>query len=409
MSDQILSLRKIHNDDVEQAIFQTLEDIHASHLLPREGMTILLKPNLLSAKPPERAVTTHPSIVKAMIHWLQQFSPKTIYVGDSSGGSALNSTAIALRKSGIQAVCDAEEGVICLPLEKSERKIYHVKNPLVFKEFASTSLLAEVDLIVDLPKIKTHELTMLTCAIKNMFGTVLLSNKAQMHARFTSVDDFTSALVDVYSVSKPHLIVVDGFLCQEGRGPAAGDVVKMDLIVAGYDGVAIDTLVSQLIGLDPQKVLYLAKAERQGLGSMDLTQFTFMGDPQASVSRQFKLPSSFSKGVRLPPKVSEFLGTQLFKARIGINPAKCVLCGKCWQNCPVNALTPPENKKIGETVPLWSADTCITCYCCVELCPEEAIIFKIKPVRNLLRSSVGKWMGIVGAGIILLWALIAIF
>ena len=105
-SDHILSLRKIHDDDVEHAVFQALEDIQASHLLPREGMTILLKPNLLSAKPPERAVTTHPSIVKAMIHWLQQFSPKTIYVGDSSGGSALNSTAIALRKSGIQAVCD---------------------------------------------------------------------------------------------------------------------------------------------------------------------------------------------------------------------------------------------------------------------------------------------------------------
>ena len=230
-----------------------------------------------------------------------------------------------------------------------------------------------------------------------------------MHARYTSVDQFTSALVDVYSVSKPHLIVVDGFLCQEGRGPAAGDVVKMDLILAGYDGVAIDTLACNIIGLDPQKVLYLAKAERQGLGSMDLDQFTIRGESISDVFRQFKLPSSFSKGVKLPKKVSDFLGTQLFKARIKIDPEKCVLCGKCWQNCPVTALTPPEEKKVGETVPDWSAEKCITCYCCVELCPEEAIIFKIKPVRNLLLSSFGKWVGFVGAGLLLLWVLIAIF
>jgi len=274
---KLISIQRINDDDIKRATFRALEAIHAESLM-REGMKVLLKPNLLSAKPPERAVTTHPEVVRAVIHWVKQFSPSKIYVADSSGGGArigLKATINSLKVSGIKSVCD-EEGVECLPLEKTKREIYPVPNPLVLNEVVSTKLLKEVDLIINLPKIKTHTLTYLTCCIKNMFGIILLANKASIHALFPRREEFASALVDIYSVSVPQLTVVDGYLCQEGNGPSAGDVVKLDLILAGYDPVALDTLVCKIIGLDPDRVLYLAKAEAKGLGSMALEEFEIM-------------------------------------------------------------------------------------------------------------------------------------
>ncbi len=294
-----------------------------------------------------------------------------------------------------------EEGVECAPLEKTPRKIYKVEDSFVVDEIASTDLLAEADLIINMSKIKTHGLTKLTCCIKNMFGTVILSNKGQMHARFPLLDHFTSMLVDVYSVSKPQLTVIDGYLCQEGKGPAAGDVVKLDLILAGYDGVALDTTVCSIIQINPNEVAYLPKAHQRKLGSMNLDEFTFVGESIASVTRPFKIPGTKIPNFKIPARITEYMGKTLFRSRLTIDPAKCLLCGMCWKNCPVEALIPPEEKTIGKSIPAWKNSKCITCYCCTELCPHEAIDFHVNPLRNALFS----WLGV---GVISILAIIAI-
>ncbi len=399
-----LSIQKIVDDNVEKAVFDALNAIEAKSLMKKQGMKILLKPNLLSAKPPERAVTTHPSVVRAVIRWLKQFNPSKIYVGDSSGGSALNSTSVALKASGLQAVCD-EEDVIAIPLEKTERKIYPVPNPLILNEIASTKLLDEVDLIINLPKIKTHSQCTLTCCIKNMFGTIILTKKAEKHARFPSIDQFCSALVDIYSVSKPQLTVIDGFLAMEGNGPGAGDVVDdLKIILAGYDGVALDTLVCKIIGLDPSKVLYIEKGTKKGIGSSNLEEFNIIGQSIESVFRPFKIPRLMPVSLRLPRPVAEYIGDKIFKSTIKIDKEKCKLCGTCWKNCPVDALTPPKEIKIGDYVPLWDKEKCISCYCCAELCPYEAVEFKIKYFKNFLFS----WLGVGFLGLITIIALIVL-
>lgn len=388
VQNNLISIQKIHNDEVESAVFAALKAIKAEELMVREGMIVLIKPNVLSGKPAERAVTTHPEVVRAVIRWVKQFKPARVFVGDSSGGSAPNATQLALNACGILQVCTEEE-VECAPLEKTPRKIYPVKDGFVLKEIASTHLLEDADLIINIPKIKTHGLTTLTCCIKNMFGTVMLSNKGQMHARFPMVDAFTSALVDVYSVSCPQLTVIDGYLCQEGKGPAAGDVVKLDLILAGFDGVALDSTVCNIIGVDPSQVMYLPKAEQRNLGSMKLEDFTFVGEEIASVKRPFKLPSIKIPKFKIPTKITEYLGKVLFKSRLKVVPSKCLLCGMCWKNCPVDALVPPEEKIVGKTIPAWDRSKCISCYCCTELCPHEAIDFHVNPARNFLLSKLG--------------------
>ncbi len=403
-SQKTLTIQKIIDNDVQKAVFDALDAIEAKSLMIKNGMKVLLKPNLLGPKPPERAVTTHPSVVRAVIRWLKQFNPSRIYVGDSSGGGALNLTANALKISGIQAVCD-EENVIAIPFEKTERRIYKVSDPLILDEIVSTNLLDEVDLIINLPKIKTHSQCTLTCSIKNMFGTIILAKKAEKHARFPSLDQFTSALVDIYSVSAPQLTVVDGFLAMEGNGPGAGDVVNdLKIILAGYDGIALDTLVCKIIGLDPSKVLYIKKGENKGLGSSDLEEFKILGQSIESVFRPFKIPRIAPVSLRLPKVVSEYIGKKIFKSTIKFDVEKCKLCGTCWKNCPVNALTPPEQLKIGQYMPIWDKDKCISCYCCSELCPEEAVDFKIHYLRNFAFS----WLGVGFLGLITIITLIVL-
>ena len=395
-----IAIQKIKNEDVKTSVFSALELINAEHLMQKDNMIVLLKPNILMGKPAERAVNTHPEVIRAVIQWVKQFKPSKIYVCDSAGGRKSGVTETAMKESGIQDICE-EEGAICLPFEKTEREIYKIKDGLELKEISSSRLIREADLIINIPKIKTHWQCTLTCCIKNMFGTVLLANKAKTHAQAAILERFCSALVDIYSISKPQLTVIDGYYCQEGQGPSSGDVVKLDIILAGYDGVALDSTVCKIIGFDPSEILYLEKAEKKKLGTTDLDNVEFFGETIESVFRKFERPKLRPISMPLPKWLADYLGKTVFRANVKFNKEKCKLCSTCWTNCPVNAITPPNEIKKGN-IPKWDSKKCITCFCCVELCPHEGVKFNINYVKNALFS----WMGL---GCIAFLAIITLF
>ena len=399
MDKTIIAIERIVQNDIKSAVFKALDRINARKLITKEGLTVVLKPNLLMGKPPERAVNTHPEIVRSVIHWVKQFNPLNIFVCDSAGGQKPGVTEKAMNESGIEQVC-REEQVDCIPFEKTERIIYKVKDPLELNEFPSSHLLRDADLIINLPKIKTHGQCKLTCCIKNMFGTVILANKPKTHAQAATLDRFTSALVDIYSVSKPELTIVDGYYGMEGQGPSSGDPVKLDLILAGFDGVALDRTVCEIIGFNPSEILYLEKAKQKALGIVDISQIEYVGEPIKNVKRKFKPPKIRPVSMPLPKVLSDYVGRTIFKARVKFNREKCKLCSTCWTNCPVGAITPPEVIKKGN-IPEWDKNKCITCFCCVELCPYEAVEFKINYAKNVLFS----WLGIGFIGVIVLISL----
>ncbi len=388
MTNKKISIVKIKDENIEKAVCKALDLINARRLMSKEGMKILLKPNILMGKDPERAVTTHPEIVRAMIKWLKQFNPAKITVGESSGTSNPGATTQAFDKSGIKAVCE-QESVDWTPFEGTERKKYQVPNPLVLEEFYSSPLLEDADLIINLPKIKTHWQCLLTCCIKNMFGTMILGNKAKTHAKFPNHNAFSSALADIYSVSAPQLTVIDGFLCQEGKGPSQGEIVRMDLIMAGFDPVALDATVSKIIGFDPEEVHHIAKAEEKGLGTSNLKDIEFLGESISEVHREFKRPRLRPISVPLPSWLADYMGDVIFRSSVKFEPQKCKLCSTCWENCPAGAISPPEEIKKGN-LPSWDSDKCIFCYCCAELCPHEAVNFEINYIKNFLFS----WAGV---------------
>jgi uncharacterized protein (DUF362 family)/Pyruvate/2-oxoacid:ferredoxin oxidoreductase delta subunit len=402
-----IAIQKIVNEDVKTAVFKSLELIDAKKLM-KDGMTVLLKPNLLQPAKPERAITTHPTIVQAVIQWVKQFNPSKIYVCDSSGGFNFgeSNTERAMIESGLKAVCDEEGEVVqCIPFEKTERRVYKVENPLEVQELASSVLLHDVDLIINLPKIKTHGQTTMTCCIKNMFGTMLRTNKARTHSKYPSLTRFTSALTDIYSVSNPQLAIVDGYYCMEGNGPSAGKIVKLDIVLAGFDGVAIDSTVCKIIDINPRNVKYLAFAEQKGLGTTNYEKIESRGEKIDNVQRKFKIPATIKPiSAWLPRRLADYLARRAFKATITFDNEKCRLCGTCWKNCPVKAIDPPEEMKKGN-VPTWDKKKCITCFCCAELCPYHAVDAKIHLVRNLIFS----WFGLMLFGGLVIIAAAVIF
>jgi len=384
-----VAIERVFGEDVESAVARALNRIRAHELMSKKGMVVLIKPNLLMAKPPERAATTHPAVLRGVIQWVSRFEPAKIYVADSSNGISPGNTRKAMRASGIEKVCE-DTGAVAVPFEETPRKVFRVPDPLVLDEVVSSTLLEEADIVINVPKIKTHGQCVLTCCIKNMFGTVILGNKSRIHARFPSVDSFSSALADVYSVVRPQLTVIDGYLCQEGRGPSSGDVVKLDAVIAGYDPVALDTVVCRVIGLDPKRVAHIAKAAEKGLGTMDLEKVSIHGVGIEGVRRPFKIPLTASVPFRVPQPISDSIAKRLFQAAVSFDERLCVRCGTCWQNCPTGALSPPAGAKRGRApVPVWSKKACIACYCCAETCPHEAVRFKIDILRNIMTSWVG--------------------
>jgi NAD-dependent dihydropyrimidine dehydrogenase PreA subunit len=201
------------------------------------------------------------------------------------------------------------------------------------------------------------------------------------------------------------LTIVDGYLCQEGQGPSAGDVVKMDVILAGYDPVALDTVVCEITGINPKDVIHLKMSEKKGLGTMDLENIKIIGNSTKEVYRKFKKPKIRPVSAPLPRWLAKYIANVVFRASVKFNPDKCRLCGTCWENCPGNAIIPPEQMKKGNT-PTWIKKNCIMCYCCVELCPYEAVNFKINYVKNVLMSWAGAALISVIAILIVIFILI---
>ncbi|MHA1338227.1 MAG: 4Fe-4S binding protein, partial [Promethearchaeota archaeon] len=167
--------------------------------------------------------------------------------------------------------------------------------------------------------------------------------------------------------------------------------VKLDIIIAGYDPVALDTAICRIIDFNPDDVYYIKKLQEKGFGS---AEFEILGEPIENIKRMFKKPKSHPVSVPLPKFLAKYVGNVIFRSSIKFDRNKCQLCGTCWKNCPVQAITPPEKRRKSIDIPKWDKNKCITCYCCAELCPYEAVDFKINILKNILTS----YLSIIGIG-----------
>ena len=364
-----VSVQRVDTYEVERVLNSmraVLEPLGGMRAFVRPGQRVLLKPNLLFSSAPDRAITTHPSIVRAAAILVREVGGQ-VAVGDSPGVGDLRRVAKA---------CGMTDVMDSLGLEMADFTGTHVfEQPAnrVLKRIELAQAVAQADVIISLPKLKTHGQMDFTGALKNQYGLVVGMAKTLYHYRFRSRDWLANLIVDINRTAKPVLAIMDGIMAMEGMGPSGGEPRAMNVLVAGADLSAVDVVCCHLIGLDPMTTPITRAVRSQQYGATSLEEVEVVGENWESLRQlDFKKvvdAEDILSLVPLPQFALNWLGRHL-APRPRIMEDQCIQCLACFQGCPVPppAIDPrlPYSKQVDDS-------RCIRCYCCHEFCPAKAI------------------------------------
>ncbi|MFO8051525.1 MAG: DUF362 domain-containing protein [Thermoplasmatota archaeon] len=332
------------------------------------GKKVLLKINLLSAITPERASTTHPVVVRSVVEELQK-GGASVMIADSPGG-LFNRTMLkrAYDVSGMTKVAEDTGAELNFDTGSHVEKFQAGQ---FLKSFNVCDYLRGADLIIALPKIKTHMFCGLTCASKIMFGVVPGTEKVKYHTRFPDTMDFSRMLFDLTELSGVDLFLVDGIIGMEGRGPSQGNPRDVGVLISGTDPYLIDLHVTRLTGLDPKKLPIMRSMEEQKRITFDQSVPLSGNGMDIRVDGPFE-PARGGSIATQPPWFLRRIAVSLSTNKPKISRRRCVGCGVCRDNCAGGAIRIVHGKaKI-------SYSKCIRCYCCHELCPHGAVYLTIR-------------------------------
>ncbi len=363
------------NDRVKDAVNKGLNLLGGISKFVSKGEKILLKPNFLAGAQPEKNVTTHPSIFKAIAEALIEHEVKVSY-GDSPGFQRTKDVA---KKSGFYDL--AKELGIIFEDFKAGKEI-NFKEGKQNKKFVIAKCILDNNGLISLPKIKTHGFQKLSCCIKNQLGCVPGFLKSEFHVKLPDANDFAKMLVDLDSLIKPRLYIVDGIFAMEGNGPFGGNPRKINIILFGTDPVAIDATICRIININPELVPTIKYGKEFGRGVYDENKIKLKGgNINNFIQKDFDIDKSKIKSTN-KGSLFNFASNRLIPKPI-IDNSKCVKCGVCVDICPVNpkALTFGDNNKTKP--PVYNYRKCIRCYCCQEICPYAAITIKKPFLRKI--------------------------
>jgi len=321
------------------------------------GKIVLVKPNLIGAFPPERGVTTDPRVVGAIIKELEKCNTKEIIVGDNSGSIHFDPMKIA-KITGMLKVSNGHLKNIAREIEKVKLKSKFIENLYISK------IVLHADYIINVPKFKTHSLTTITGAIKNMFGIIPGGKKAKLHTVTHFVDEFAELIIDIYQIRIPDLHIMDAIVGMEGMGPTNGSTREINKIISSDNGISLDAVVAFMMGINPRLIELLQIANNRNLGEINPSNIEIDGELKKIPG--FKVPKSgvVQKIIKMAvPHIFNFASIKPI-----VNHKKCKICKKCVEVCPVSAM------KIKDKYPEADRKKCISCFCCDEHCPYGAII-----------------------------------
>ena len=366
--------------------------------LVKEGMTVAIKVNLIIGKAPEGAATTHPVLVKVLCGMLRERGARVI-VGDSPGGVFTPAYLKGVYKlCGLERV--REEGAVLNEDTRVRNAVF--EEARVMKTFTCTGWLDDADLVINFCKLKTHAMMRMTCAVKNLFGTIPGTTKPEYHMRFPNDAVFSDMLIDLNEYFKPALNICDAVDCMEGNGPTAGVPRHMGLLLASRSPYALDLAAGRLIGLGAEDVPTLKGAFLRGLAPENADDLVIaLGEENREtgireLEEKYGIPDfqkvrnlrkiTFGKGNGfLGNTVDKFMET-VFQERPGVHAPECVRCGRCFETCPAHAITMNDFPSIDRS-------KCIRCFCCQEFCPTGAMKVRRTALSRLLRGLSGKEEG----------------
>ncbi len=372
-----VSIVKVNDYDynkVYSALEKCLDLIGFPGKTVKQNSKVFVKINHLSPpSPPEKGIVTHPVFVKAVLDLLKS-SGVSITVGDDIDHDGEDGFTI----SGIRQVCEEAEVELVNLREGGFTEINY--DGLILNKLYISKIALDADLIINLPKLKTHSLTVFTGGIKNMYGTIPKGYRTRFHYDYMKIEDFSGMLVDVFSVVKPYVTIMDGVTAMEGEGPGSGSLRNLGIILASKDTVALDTVASRIIGLEPLNIITTRYAYERGLGIGNLEDIDVVGETITDISvSDYKHPANYSSAVvsSMPAFLSKFLLNQMVVRPVVIEQS-CIGCFECKRICPAGAVLEIDNKaEIDYSV-------CIHCLCCHETCRFNAIIPKRTIIGNFM-------------------------
>ena len=373
----MVTIRKCKNyqpEEVRTAVAAAIADLGGWEPYISPGETVLLKVNLVMSKGPDAAATTHPAFVAELARQLKDYGCRVI-IGDSPGG-AFNAALLRRNYRVIGMQKAAEESGAELSYNTGTREVACPAGKML-KSLTLTAMSGEADKVISVCKLKTHSMMTYTGAMKNMFGTVPGTVKAEYHVRMPKMADFADALVDICQAAAPVLSFMDAIIGMEGNGPTGGTPRKIGAVLASANPYELDLVAADLVGLGERQVPTIKAAADRGLAPRAAAQVKVMGDgPEEFRVSDFRLPdhihSDLSQGGFLPK-----FGMKWLRPKVQFDPKRCVGCGDCAANCPAKVITMKDRR------PTVDYKECIRCFCCQELCPQNAVrvkeswIFKI--------------------------------
>lgn len=355
--------------EVLKGLRRSIDLIGGIQSFVKKGDRILLKPNLLYGKAPDKAVTTHPAVIRGIIQIVKE-AGGIPSLGDSPGIG--NSIGVA-EKAGIKKVAEA---MGCPIIEFNRPVLPPERKGRTFKNIEIDQAIFEADVIINLPKWKTHAQMLLTLGVKNLFGCIPGPRKALWHLKAGENHKlFAQMLVDIYLMIQPSLTILDGIVGMEGNGPNSGDPVPLGLLLASPDPLHLDQVVCDLIGISRKALLTNRVALEQELGKNGIEM---KGERLEDVKiRHFRLPNLTRVDWYIPGFLKKALKNAL-NAKPVIDGKICKLCNQCVEFCP------PEALKGNEKGLVFDYGKCIRCFCCQEICPEGAITVQPGWALNLV-------------------------
>ena len=363
---------------VGAAVKEAVDLIGGIEQFIQPGGRALLKPNLLSARSPDDAVSTHPAVIEAIID-LVKSAEGTCSVGDSPsiGAETPEGYMRLLRTTGMKDVLDRTGAS---PIRLDDFAFEHeVPDAGVFKRILLSKAVFDTDLLISVPKFKTHALMVFTGAVKNLYGCIPGRRKVAYHLQVgDNIEMFAQVLVDLLRAVRPGLSIMDGITGMDGQGPSCGRKRNLGLIMASADPVALDAVSCMAAGIDPLSVPVLRLAAEQGLGVADPADIDVVGLHVKDVLiPDFQLSPREDLVNQMPKFLYRMLQNQLVHRPTFLHE-KCTGCRSCAKMCPVSAIS-GKGKQLE-----FDYTSCIRCYCCQEVCHFEAIRLR----SGFLRSSI---------------------
>lgn len=372
----VVSCSSYDYEKVQSAVERGVALLGGAKQFVRPGEKILLKLNWLSADPPEKCVTTHPAVFRAVAQIMQREGAALSY-GDSPGFQSPESAA---KKTGAAEVAE----LLNIPLAdfKTGREV-HFADGMQNKKFTIAAAAADSDGVISLPKMKTHGFQRVTGSVKNQFGCIPGALKSEFHVKLPDAYTFAKMLIDLNACIHPRLYIMDGIMAMEGNGPRGGTPRSMNVLLFSTDPIALDATMCRLMNLDPALVLTNKAGLEMGAGTYLEKDISLLGDPiEPLIVRDFNVNRSAEKeaGKKNRPNFVKSAITP----RPYIIEERCVRCGLCVNMCPVTPKAVNWHDGDKRKPPSYEYERCIRCYCCQEICPESAIQIKVPLLRKIL-------------------------